>query len=62
LSRTFSVQAGQPITNSDYGVSANGNISAAGETSVVTFIEAETNPPVPIYLPVLLKASPLSLK
>jgi hypothetical protein len=62
LSRTFSVQAGQPITNSDYGVSANGNISAAGETLVVTFIEAETNPPVPIYLPVLLKASPLSLK
>lgn len=34
LSRTFSVQASQTITNNDYLVSADGNFSAAGETSV----------------------------
>jgi hypothetical protein len=56
LSRTFSVKAGQTITNSDYLVSADDNFSAAGLITVVTLIEAETvEPPLRVYLPVILK-------
>jgi uncharacterized repeat protein (TIGR01451 family) len=53
LTRTFSVTAGQTITNSLYRVSTGGSISATGRAKVVTTIIPEE--PNLIYLPVIVK-------
>ena len=55
LTRTFSVTATQTITNSDYRVSTEGNISATGQVNVITLIGATDDSRHKIYLPVILK-------
>jgi len=47
---SFVVTASQTITNSDYRVSAEGNVSAVGQEPVVTIVKT----PSKIYLPIVL--------
>ena len=55
LTHTFYVTANQTITNNDYRVNANGNISVAGVESIVTIINAGNNGTTPVYLPIILR-------
>jgi uncharacterized repeat protein (TIGR01451 family) len=50
---TFVVTATQTITNSDYGVRAEGGYNAQGSSSVVTLVSGV--PPLKTFLPVILK-------
>ncbi len=54
LTRTFSVTTNQIIINSDYYVSADGNIGAAGTAAITTIITPAAEPPQ-YYLPLILK-------